>query len=182
MKIEMESSVYGAQCSFDIVPVVIVVSSATFLVSLMLSATLMIIKRFVVVTKSHWHILWADVALLLPCRRRCLPATNLKHYYILSWDQIKYISTWLGIVNIDLFARAMATSTDLAFCWIIYSYTLFWHCRRDEPNADLLCVSNTTNNCIEYERNVVCIHTFRSLIFITCVAFNYSWIQFSNKN
>lgn len=58
-----------------------------FLVSLMLSATLMIIKRFVVVTKSHWHILWADVALLLPASLpACLPRTwNI----ITSWVETK---------------------------------------------------------------------------------------------
>lgn len=72
---------------------------------LTLCATLMIIKHFVVVTKSHWHILWADVALLLPLLP-LLPLLLFKLCPILpSSDQIKYISTWLGNVNIDLFAR-----------------------------------------------------------------------------
>lgn len=141
----MESGVYGAQCSFEIVSIAIVAMSqrrnvvlqrfCEWFVLLILCAALMIIKRFVVVTKSHWHILWADVARLLSHCRRNVQTPE-------SWDEVKYISTWPGIVNVDLFARQ---SASLRICgwrrlmalrpmyW--YWYTLFWLGGRVEPNA-----------------------------------------------
>lgn len=117
---------------------------------LTLCATLMIIKHFVVVTESHWHILWPDIALLLPLLlfKLCPILT--------SSEQIKYISTWLGNVNIDLFARNLVRCVFcgwqgrrlMVLCWCRYGYTLFWLFRRVEPNAGLFCMSNTTSNCI----------------------------------
>lgn len=62
---------------------------------------------------------------------------------IASWDEVKYVvSTWPGIVNVDLFApRNLLRCVSVGggnwwhYVWRRYWHTLFWLAGRVEPNA-----------------------------------------------